>query len=353
MIQYPCAIGLSRPFVGFAMNPPRKMISVVTPCYNEEANVRDVYARVKAVFEADLRYDFEHIFIDNASRDNTLAVLKDIARLDPRVKIIVNARNFGHLRSPMHGMFQASGDAVVLLFSDLQDPPELLRQMIDEWDKGVPVVVAIKKSSEESGVMFWLRTKYYRLVSRLADLETYEHFTGFGLYDRKVIEIIRSFNDPYPYFRGMIAEVGLPHVEIPYDQKRRHRGITKNNFYTLYDVAMLGFTSFSKIPLRLITIGGFVCSSLSICISLVYFIYKLLFWNSFSVGMAPLVIGIFFFGSVQLVFIGILGEYIGAIHTQILKRPLVIERERINFDRDGREISEYAASIPAPLESSR
>jgi glycosyltransferase involved in cell wall biosynthesis len=238
----------------------------------------------------------------------------------------------------MHGMFQASGDAVVLLFSDLQDPPELLRQMIDEWDKGIPVVVAIKKTSEENGVMFWLRTKYYRLVSRLADLETYENFTGFGLYDRKVIEIVRSFKDPYPYFRGMIAEVGLPHTAISYDQKRRHRGITKNNFYTLYDLAMLGITSFSKIPLRLLTIGGFVCSLLSIFVSFVYLIYKLLFWNNFTVGMAPLVIGIFFFGSVQLIFIGILGEYIGAIHTQVLRRPLVIEKERINFDVEAQEI---------------
>ncbi len=314
------------------MNAPRKVISVVTPCYNEEANVRELYTRVKAVFEADGRYSYEHIFIDNASRDNTLPILKEIARQDPCVKVIVNARNFGHLRSPMHGMFQAQGDAVVLLFADLQDPPELLQQMIDEWDKGIPVVVAIKKTSEESGVMFWLRTRYYQLVSSLADLETFEHFTGFGLYDRKVIEIVRSFNDPYPYFRGMIAEVGLPHAEVYYDQKRRQRGITKNNFYTLYDLAMLGFTSFSKIPLRLLTLGGFACSLLSIFVSFVYLIYKLLFWNSFTVGMAPLLIGIFFFGSVQLIFIGILGEYIGAIHTQVLKRPLVIEKERINFD---------------------
>jgi glycosyltransferase involved in cell wall biosynthesis len=241
----------------------------------------------------------------------------------------------------------------VLLFADLQDPPELLRRLIEEWDKGIPVVVAIKRTSEENGIMFWLRSKYYRLVSRIADLETYENFTGFGLYDRKVIEIIRSFNDPYPYFRGMIAEVGLPHVEIPYDQKRRYRGITKNNFYTLYDLAMLGLTSFSKIPLRLLTISGFVCSFLSICISFVYLIYKLLFWNSFTVGMAPLVIGIFFFGSVQLFFIGILGEYIGTIYTQVLKRPLVIERERINFDVRGRDMSEEMASVGPPSEDYR
>ena len=314
------------------MNPPRKVISVVTPCYNEEANVTEVYERVKAVFDADTRYSYEHIFIDNSSRDDTVFHLKEIASRDLRVKVIVNARNFGHLRSPMHGMFQASGDAVVLLFSDLQDPPELLRPMIEEWEKGVPIVLAIKKTSQENSIMFWLRTQYYRLVQRLSGLETYENFTGFGLYDRKVIEIVRSFDDPYPYFRGIIAEIGLPHAELNYEQKRRRRGISKNNFYTLYDLAMLGITTFSKVPLRLLTLLGFICSVLSIVVSFVYLIYKLLFWNNFAVGMAPLVIGIFFFGSVQLVFIGILGEYIGAIHTQVLKRPLVIERERVNFD---------------------
>jgi len=333
------------------MKPQQKLISVVTPCYNEEGNVREVHARVKAVFEADAHHRYEHIFIDNASRDGTLSILREIASQDPHVKIIVNARNFGHLRSPMHGMFQASGDAVVLLFSDLQDPPELLRQMIDEWDHGTPVVVAIKKASEERGVMFWLRTKYYQLVNRLADLETYEHFTGFGLYDRKVIEIVRSFNDPYPYFRGMIAEIGLPHCEIPYEQKRRQRGVTKNNFYTLYDLAMLGIVSFSKIPLRLLTLSGFACSLFCVFVALVYLAYKLLFWNSFTVGMAPLVIGLFFFGSMQLVFIGILGEYIGAIHTLVLRRPLVIEKERINFHYDAREIPNLALPVSIRFES--
>jgi glycosyltransferase involved in cell wall biosynthesis len=311
-----------------------KTISVVTPCYNEEPNVTEVYERVKAVFEASTQYRYEHIFIDNASRDNTLGILRLLASRDKRVKVIANARNFGHLRSPMHAMFQASGDAVILLFSDLQDPPELLAQMLQHWESGTPVVMGIKKTSDENGLMFWVRSKYYRLVNRLADLETYENFTGFGLYDRRVIEIVRAFNDPYPYFRGMIAEIGLPHVKLIYNQKRRLRGITKNNFYTLYDLAMLGITNFSKVPLRILTLMGFACSVLSILFSLIYFLYKLLFWNRFSVGMAPLVTGIFFFGSVQLVFIGILGEYIGAIHTQVLRRPLVIERERINFDAD-------------------
>ena len=311
-----------------------KKISVVTPCYNEELNVAEVYQRVKAVFEPLTQYCYEHIFINNASRDNTLGVLRLLASQDKRVKVIANSRNFGHLRSPMHAMFQATGDAVILLFADLQDPPELLGQMVQQWENGTPVVIAIKETSDESGLMFWLRTKYYRLVNRLGELETYENFTGFGLYDRRVIEIIRGFNDPYPYFRGMIAEIGLPHVKLIYNQKRRLRGITANNFYTLYDLAMLGITNFSKVPLRMVTFVGFASALFSVVCSFVYFFYKLLFWNKFSVGIAPLVIGIFFFCSVQLVFIGILGEYIGAIHTQILKRPLVIEQERINFEDD-------------------
>jgi polyisoprenyl-phosphate glycosyltransferase len=309
-----------------------KTISVVTPCYNEEANVTEVYERVKSTLDPLVQFRYEHIFIDNASRDNTLGVLRQLAGQDKRVKVIVNTRNFGHLRSPMHAMFQATGDAVILLFSDLQDPPELLGQMIQLWENGTPVVLAIKETSDENGLMFWLRSKYYRLVTRLANLETYENFTGFGLYDRRLIEIVRSFDDPYPYFRGMIAEVGLPYAKVVYNQKKRLRGITKNNFYTLYDLAMLGITNFSKVPLRILTFLGFICSLLSILFASVYFIYKLMFWNRFSVGIAPLVIGIFFFGSVQLLFIGILGEYIGAIHTQVIKRPLVTEKERINFD---------------------
>jgi glycosyltransferase involved in cell wall biosynthesis len=325
-----------------------KTISIVTPCYNEEANVREVYERVKSVFESLPQYSYEHIFIDNASRDHTLAILKVIAANDLRVKIIANARNFGHLRSPMHAMFQASGDAVVLLFSDLQDPPELIRDMIMHWEQGMRMVLAIKETSDESGLMFWIRTKYYQLVNRLADLETHEHFTGFGLYDRTVVEIVHDFNDPYPYFRGMIAEIGLPHAKLKYTQKRRMRGITKNNFYTLYDLAMLGITNFSKVPLRIVTFLGFACAFLNIVAAVAYLVYKLLFWRDFSVGIAPVVIGLFFFASVQLFFIGILGEYIGAIHTQVLRRPLVIERERINFDThrvNSRATSEIRASL--------
>lgn len=320
-----------------------KLVSVVTPCYNEEAHVREVYDRVKAVFSTFPHLRYEHLFIDNASRDRTLELLTAIAAEDRNVKVIVNARNFGHVRSPMHGMFEASGDAVALLFSDLQDPPELLAQMIGEWEKGTPVVIAVKTTSDTNRLMFWIRTRYYRLVNRLADIETYENFTGFGLYDRRVIEILRGFADPYPYFRGMIAEIGLPCVKLPYRQKQRTRGVSKNNFYTLYDLGMLGIISYSKVPLRLMTFVGFGCALASVLASFVYLIYKLLFWNTFSAGVAPLVIGFFFIASVQFTFIGILGEYIGAIHTHVMKRPLVIERKRINFGAD-----EASAEVAAP-----
>lgn len=307
------------------------LVSIVTPCYNEEANVEELRRRVAAVFDGLTGVQHEHIFIDNASRDNTLGVLKSMAVGDARVKVIANARNFGHLRSPMHAMFQASGDAVALIFADLQDPPELLLDMVLAWQRGVPVVLGIKNTSQENGWMFWIRTQYYRAVNRLTNIQTYENFTGFGLFDRRVMEILRSFGDQYPYFRGMIAEVGLPYEKVLYEQKRRARGITKNNFYTLYDLAMLGITNLSKVPLRFAVGFGFACALVSVAVSLVYFVYKLVFWNSFTLGIAPIAIGLFFFASVQLLSVGILGEYIGAIHTQVLKRPLVVERERINF----------------------
>jgi polyisoprenyl-phosphate glycosyltransferase len=309
-----------------------KLISVVTPCYNEEANVREVYERVRAVMAGFPTYGYEHIFIDNSSSDTTVAILKELARQDGNVKIIVNSRNFGHLRSHVHGIYQASGDAIMLLFSDLQDPPELLRDMLIRWESGTLIVLGIKNTSDESGLMFSIRTAYYRLVARLADIEVFEHFTGFGLYDRKVIDILRTkFHDPYPNFRGMIAEVGFEHEKIYYNQKRRSRGITKNNFYTLYDLAMLSITNLSKVPLRAFTFTGFALSLVCFLTALFYFVYKLLFWNRFEVGIAPVVIGVFFIISIQLIGLGILGEYIGSIHTNIQNRPLVIEKERINF----------------------
>jgi polyisoprenyl-phosphate glycosyltransferase len=311
-----------------------KTLSIVNPCFNEEGNVEEVYERVRAVMRRLGHYRYEHIFIDNASSDNTAIVLRDIAEHDKNVKVIVNTRNFGHIRSPFHAIQQARGDAIITLCSDLQDPPELIEDLVRYWETGMPVVIAVKKGSDESGLLFWLRTKYYRLVNRLSDIETYEHFIGFGLYDRKVIDLIGEFRDPYPYFRGMIAEIGLPHAEIPYNQPRRKRGLTKNNFYTLYDMAMLGITNLSKVPLRLVTFSGLFCSALCLIVSLFYLLYKLLFWNSFSVGVAPLVIGTFLFASVQMIFLGIIGEYVGAIHTFVQKRPLVFEKERVNFEYD-------------------
>jgi len=308
-----------------------KTISVITACFNEVDNVEELYRRVRDAIASLGRYRYEHIFIDNASTDGTVVVLKRIAAQDSNVRIIVNARNVGHIRSPMHAFRQAIGDCVISLVADLQDPPEMILDMIQEWESGYSMVLGIKRTSEESPVMFWVRKKYYRMVNRLSSTETFENFTGFGLYDRRVVDLVKSFDDPYPYFRGIIAEIGLPHKKLPYDQPARKRGITKNNFYTLYDIGMLGIVNHSKVPLRLATFAGFMGSALSFLAGLGYFFYKLLFWSRFSVGMAPLVIGIFLLGSVQLVFMGIVGEYVGAIHTQVQHRPLAVELERVNF----------------------
>jgi glycosyltransferase involved in cell wall biosynthesis len=310
----------------------RKTISIITPCYNEEANVRELYERVRAAVATVGSYDYEHIFIDNASLDNTLGELKALAARDKNVKVIRNTRNFGHVRSPMHALYQACGDIVVGIVADLQDPPEMIVDMVRKWEEGYLVVIGVKAASDESGLMFWIRKRYYRLVNRLSGVETYENFTGFGLYDRKVVDVIKNFDDPYPYFRGMIAEAGFRHFDIPYHQPARKHGITKNNLYTLYDIAMLGITNLSKVPLRLVTFSGFVGALISILVSLAYLVYKLIFWNNFSVGIAPLVIGVFFFMSIQMLFMGIIGEYIGTIHTLVQKRPLVVEQDRINFE---------------------
>lgn len=309
-----------------------KTISIITPCYNEEDNVVELYTRVRAVVASLGSYKYEHIFIDNASEDRTVAVLKQLAAEDSNVKIIVNSRNFGHVRSPMHAFWQARGDAVIGIVADMQDPPEMIADMVRGWEEGYSMVLAIKRSSGENPLMFWARKRYYQLVNRLSSIETFENFTGFGLYDRRVVDLVKSFGDPYPYFRGMIAEIGLPNKKIYYDQPGRKRGITKNNFYTLYDYGMLGIINHSKVPLRLMTFLGFGGALVSFLIGLTYLIYKLLFWHSFSVGIAPVVIGMFFVSSILLVFMGVMGEYVGAIHTQIQRRPFAVERERVNFE---------------------
>ncbi|MFA6133842.1 MAG: glycosyltransferase family 2 protein [Phycisphaerae bacterium] len=311
---------------------PKKLVSVVTACYNEQDNVVELYQQVRDVMARFPQYDYEHLFIDNCSTDKTVEVLKGLAAQDHRVKIIVNARNFGHIRSPIHAMLASRGDAVISIVADLQDPPALLADFLAKWEQGYKIVVGIKKGSDEAKPMWAIRKLYYSIVSRLSEVELIKNFTGFGLYDRSVMEILRKIDDPYPYFRGLICEIGFERAEVEYYQPVRKRGITKSNFYTLLDAAMLGMTNHSKVPLRLATMTGFVLACFSLLMGLGYFFYKLIFWSSFQVGMAPLVIGLFFFASVQLVFLGVVGEYVGAIHTQVLKRPLVIEKERVNFD---------------------
>lgn len=310
-----------------------KKISIVTACYNEEENVEDLYRQVKEVIESKLQnYTYEHIFIDNSSEDDTVKVLKKIASDDKRVKIIVNSRNFGHVRSPVHGLFQATGDAVISIVADLQDPPEMIPEFVKKWEEGNDIVMAIKKESEEHGLMFKIRELYYGLLYKLSEVQVFKNFTGFGLYDKKVMNAIKQMNDPYPFFRGMVAEVGYKVAKIDYNQPVRIKGVTKNNFYSLYDMGILGIINNSKVPLRLAVFLGIIIGFISLMTGVTYFIMKLIYWDEMSLGVAPLVIGSSLSFSVLLFFIGIIGEYIGSIYTQILNRPLVFEKERINFD---------------------
>lgn len=308
-----------------------KLISIVTPCYNEEKNIEEIYKRVKDIFNSLPDYQYEHIFIDNSSLDGTVEILRRIAIQDKNIKIIINSRNFGHIRSPYYGMLQAKGDAIILLVADLQDPPSMITDFIKKWEEGYKIVIGIKTKSKENKFMFFIRRLFYNTISKISDIDLIKNFTGFGLYDKKFIDVLRSLNETFPYFRGIIAELGFERSEIEYIQPRREQGRTKNNFYTLYDIAMLGFVNYSKLPLRMASFIGFGVSILSIIVALVYFIYKLLYWNIFELGTAPLVIGIFLLGGIQLFFLGVIGEYIGTIFTQVKNRPLVIEKERINF----------------------
>jgi polyisoprenyl-phosphate glycosyltransferase len=320
-------------------------ISVMTPCFNEEPNVEELYTRVRDAIRSLPGYTYEHIFIDNASTDGTVAVLKSIAAKDKNVKVIVNTRNFGHIRSPHHALMQASGQAVVALAADLQDPPELIPQFVRKWEEGFKVVLGVKPQSSENWLMFRARKVYYDLLGRIANIKLVKNFTGFGLFDREVIEALRHVDDPYPYFRGLIADLGFEPATIEFRQPRRRSGTTHNNFYTLYDMAFLGIINHSKVPLRLATMLGFAMSLVSFAVAMVYLTLKLLFWQRYPIGLAPIMIGIFFLGSVQLLFIGIIGEYVGSIHTQVQHRPLVIEKERINF--------ESPAGKPQPLPAAR
>jgi polyisoprenyl-phosphate glycosyltransferase len=312
----------------------KKLISVVTPCFNEDGNIIEVYLQVKEVIKNHLSgYDYEHIFIDNASTDNTVEFLKDIAKKDKNIKIIVNSRNFGHIRSPVYGMMQAKGDVVISLVADLQDPPKMIVQFVREYEQGYNIVLAIKKSSQENSLMYKIRNFYYRLLHKVSDVEIFKNYTGFGLYDKKAMRALKQMPDAYPFFRGMVAEIGYKVKKIHYDQPIRYKGITKNNFYTLYDIGILGLINNSKLLLRLSIFIGFIIGFISLIVGIYYFIMKLIYWDSLTIGIAPIVIGGALMFSILLFFIGVLGEYIGQIYTQILNRPLVFEEERINFKK--------------------
>ena len=309
-----------------------KTISIVSGCYNEEANLNELFTRITCVMAEAVNYKWELIVIDNNSTDNSRDLIRAQTKRDPRIKAIFNIRNFGHIRSPYHAILQASGDAVIYLASDLQDPPELITQFIKKWEEGNKVVAAIKNESEETPLFYLARKSYYTAVSGLSEVDLLKNFTGFGLYAQEVIDQLRKMDDPYPYFRGQISELGYPVEKIFFLQPKRKRGFSKNNFYTLYDIAMLGFTNHTKIPLRIASMLGFSMSAICFLVGLSYLFIKLTHWDTFQLGIAPMVIGLFLTASIQLFFIGIIGEYIGAILTKVSRRPLVVESERINFN---------------------
>lgn len=309
-----------------------KFISIVTPCYNEEGNVYSMYLRIKNIFKELSQYKYEHIFIDNCSKDKTADILRGIAQEDNNVKVILNVRNFGPGRSGGYSLLQTSGDAAIAIACDFQDPPELISQFIRKWEDGYKVVFGQKLTSDESKMMFFIRTLYYKLIKSLASVEQLEHVTGFGLYDKSVIEMFRWIDDPNPYFRGTVADLGYEVALIQYNQPKRKVGKSSYNLFRYLDTAINGMMNCSRVPLRIATFTGFVMSLLSLIISFIYLLLKLLNWDSFNLGIAPLIIGMFFLGSIQIAFIGIIGEYIGAILERVIRRPLVVEKERLNFD---------------------
>ena len=310
----------------------RTLISIVSPCYNENGNIDELYRRLLKALASEPKYEFEFIFIDNHSNDGTVARLRALAQLDPRVKVILNTRNFGHIRSPYYGILQSSGVATIYLASDLQDPPEMIPQFIREWEAGYKLVMAVKPVSKTSAWMHAMRRTYYHLLDGISDVSMLKNATGFGLYDSAVLDDLRRIDDPYPYLRGLICELGYEIKTIPFNQPRRMRGISKNNLYSLYDIAMLGIISHSKVPIRMAAFIGIALGTLSILFALLFLIVKLIYWNQIPFGFAPIIIGMFFLFGVQFFFIGILGEYIASIHTYVQKRPTVVEQERINFD---------------------
>ena len=310
----------------------KPVISIATSCYNECENIRPFYDRVMAALREFPDHDYEFVVSDNCSTDGTREILREIAARDKNFKVILNAGNFGHIRSPYNALMNTSGDAVFYLCSDLQEPPELLSKFMAKRAEGYKVVCGVRSGTRASWLMEKIRSLYYYLLAKASPGQRIiPRFTGFGLYDREVVDALRRFREPYPYFRGLIGEIGFPCAEVEFEQDKRLHGSTKNNFFTLYDMAMTGFVNHSLLPLRLAVFAGFILGAASLLIALVYLVLKLVFWNTFSFGMAPLMIGMFFFGAVQLIFIGLLGEYIGAILVRVKDRPLVVEEERLNF----------------------
>ena len=311
-----------------------KKISILIPCYNEEENVIPLYESIVKTLNNELsNYDYEIVFIDNKSKDLTVEKLSFLCGLDIRVKAILNAKNFGQFNSPFYGLCQTTGDCTILMCADFQDPVEIIPKFVEEWEKGYRIVCGIKKTSQENKLIYFLRSCYYKAIKRMSDVEQIEHFTGFGLYDKDFINVLRKLDDPTPFLRGIVAELGSARKDIPYEQAKRRAGKTSNNWYRLYDAAMLSFTSYTKIGLRLATFLGFIASGISMLVALSYLVMKLIYWDRFTAGTAPIIIGVFFISSIQLFFIGLLGEYIMNINTRIMRRPLVIEERRLNFDR--------------------
>jgi len=311
----------------------KKKISILTPCFNEEAGIRECYERVRSVMESRLSaYDYEHFFIDNCSSDSTVEILRDVARHDRRVRVIVNSRNYGQSRSPYHGMLQITGDAFIGIVADLQTPPEVMPALVERWEHGFPMVIAVRTGMSEGWVIRVMRRAFYWLISRVSNIEQIPNFIGFGLFDKKIVEVLRRLDDPTPYFRGMIAEIGFDKAFVEYVQPLRRHGRSRHSLFDLLDYAILGLVSNSQAPLRLMTIVGFATSAASLGVTLIYLFMKFLFWSALPLGIAPILVGMFFFASLQFLFLGILGEYVGSIHERVKRRPLVIEKERINFD---------------------
>ena len=309
-----------------------KKISILIPCYNEEENVVPIANAIAEEMVKNLAdYDYEIIFIDNDSKDNTRPLLREICKRNPKVKAIFNAKNFGQFNSPYYGMLQTTGDCTILMCCDFQDPIEMIPQIVAEWEKGAKIVSCIKTASKENSIMRFLRSCYYKMIKKMSSVEQIEHFTGFGLYDKSFVEVMRNLKDPTPFLRGIVAELGFKRVSIEYTQAKRRAGKTHNNFFTLFDAAMLSFTSYTKVGLHLVTFAGMILSALSIFAALVYLVLKLLYWDRFSAGFAPMIIGLFFLNAIELLFIGFVGEYVMSINTRVMNRPLVIEEERINF----------------------